>query len=47
MDEIDIELRNILRGLSVVLFIFIFSPITVLVAIFLGVEDIYKFIRGE
>ena len=47
MDEIDIELRNILRGFSVVLFIFIFSPITFLIAIGLGLEDIYKFIRGE
>jgi hypothetical protein len=47
MDEIDIELRNILRGFSVLLFIFIFSPITLPVAIILGLEDIYKFIRGE
>lgn len=47
MDEIDIELRNILRGFSVVLFILIFSPITFLIAIILGLEDIYKFIRGE
>lgn len=44
--DFDSELRDLLRGLSVITFMFIFSPIIIIIAILVGLEDIYNYIRG-
>lgn len=44
--EFDDEIKDLLRGLSVITFMLIFSPIIIIFAIMLGLEDIYKYIRG-
>ncbi len=44
--DFDSDIKDVLRGLSVITFMFIFSPIIIIIAMLLGLEDIYKYIRG-
>ena len=44
--DFDSEIKDVLRGLSVITFMLIFSPIIIIIAMLVGLEDIYNYIRS-